>query len=331
MAQNLPKVIKYCDFDVGKVRISAKPKETPNGSKLAYVNYGPKTDRVLIQTPLMKLPFGISRSDPMNKYSSPTDPKKYFVEPVFDRTDKKQNEFLQSMQDFDRKVINTLLTNGMAYLSDPQPTIKEVLSKMASGGFSVRYPMKDYNVALLEYPPTDDLLKDTYNDPKVRFKIMKNYGGKDDGNTSEYDVEIYDSNGQEISMKDVRDRCEVRCLVECMGIRIVNKMAYVSWKLRQMIVYGGATAPLPSNSFVPSDDEENTAPVPTTEYAAPENVDTEQNVDDDDENEADEADEEELQKTIESLQDNTLENEDDEETPPEKPKRKARGRKKADA
>lgn len=324
-----PTVIKYNNFDIGKVTVSDKPREAKiGGVKIVYINYGDKNNRVLIQTPLMNLPFGISRSDPLNKYSKPGDPKKYFIEPTFNKDDSKQAAFLESMQNFDRKIINTILEDGMTYISDPAPTMKDVLSKMGTGGFTVRYPLKKehYETVLLEYPPSDDMIKETYNDPKIRLKIMKNYKQSDD-NDREYDVEIYDSRGQEITMGDVPQRCDVRCLIECMGIRLINKNVFVSWKLRQMIVYGGAAAPLRSRAFIPSDDDDS-----VIQQISDSNHDAggseaadgnDENQDPDSEQEID--DNEELQHTIDQL---NISEGDENEPEPEKPKRKGRARKK---
>jgi hypothetical protein len=52
------KVVKFSDFQVSKIQFDVFER-TKTGAKLIKVSYGPNKDRILIQTPIFRLPFGL--------------------------------------------------------------------------------------------------------------------------------------------------------------------------------------------------------------------------------------------------------------------------------
>ena len=315
MASNtlLPKNVQVPNLKFSKVY------QNKSGGKSIYINY--LGDRLTLQTPLMRTPFGVS--DWSNAEGNEGQPKKYDLNLSFVGMDDNARikVFLDKMLELEEFVLDAA-HNGSKEADPvkkwfPKTYTKEVLREFFTP--IVRFG-KDKNGQ--EMPPT------------MKFKIPY------DAATDAFTLESYDLEGTIVEFKDIKDKLrggKAQLVAELTGIWFVGNKFGCMWKV-MMGRFDAIANRERKVAFVQDDDEEEASSnveeiEPDTEVAAvspkkaavkavkppptyvedsdEEVVEEEEEVAAPEEEDAEDAEEEEV-----------LEEEEDEPTPPPPPPKK---------
>lgn len=229
--------IHHAKLDINQVRISPTARQSKTSpAKRIYVNYGKK--KLVFQTPKMKIPMGVSEFDPSKQAEggSTNGPVKRYFEPQLDEFPKLKQFF----HDFEMAVFKSAVDNCEKWLGkkkiSPDPDFMDsAMSLVVRKNVS----KKDGTV----YPDT------------VRFKLVEKWeNGKPC--TDEYDVKVYDKNGNSITLDEIGAGGQARFIVSCTGLTAVGGKVHPGWKVEQVRFYPGSmSVNLPENAFLSSDDE----------------------------------------------------------------------------
>jgi hypothetical protein len=191
----------------------AQPKQQNNGGKTIYISYSGK--QMLMQTPMMPAPFGISVWPSENG-----GPDKYNIDVSFDNRESKETvqQFYTVLEAIDKQVVKDAMDNSQLW-------------------FKKRFPSVDVVEAL--YTPTIKLSKDkntgeVTNQYAPKFKMVLPL--KD----NKFAFPAYDSNRNVIDLFDVirsegRGKgSRVQAIVMCSAVWIVGTKFGVTWKVRQL-------------------------------------------------------------------------------------------------
>jgi hypothetical protein len=247
-----PNIIKYKDWDPKKTEF-IKPKSTKSNSNSSfYASYNGQ--RPYIQTPQMRLPFGLSIEDPTkwggnDKGNSEL---RYRLEPSFsgmqgykDGTNEGLKIFYDKMLAFDEHVANRALKDN--WFDDNDIDSEKLVKKFYYP--CVKDPRnkktKDKK-KVVDYPPT------------IRYKLTLN---KDSSGTDKvvFNCEFYDAKKHEIQdpFKYITKGSSMVGIVECSGAQIISGRLSVTWRLHQVIIFANDQPRLQSLAFIPDSDDEN--------------------------------------------------------------------------
>jgi hypothetical protein len=184
-------------FEPSSVKFAPMSK-TSKGGKIVYLNF-PNNQKIVLQTPVMSSPFGISTyddaSDGKRSYSLDASFKGYDTNP-------KLGSFLTKCRGFDELLIDTATENSKLWFGG-----KEMSRDMVSVLF--RKSIRDANDA--RYAPT------------LRLKISP---------SSEY----YDEHQNKVDMDYIVKGTSFRAIVELSSVFFVNKQFGVTWRIVQLAV-----------------------------------------------------------------------------------------------
>jgi hypothetical protein len=183
-------------FDPSSVKFSPLSK-TSKGGKIVYLNF-PNSQRIVLQTPVMSSPFGISTyddaSDGKRSYSLDASFKGFESNP-------KLASFLSKCRAFDETLIDVAAENSKAWFG------KEMSKEMISVLF--RKSVRDATDP--KYAPT------------LRLKITPN-------------TEYYDEHQNKVDMEYIIKGTSFRAIVELSSVFFVNKQFGVTWRIVQLAV-----------------------------------------------------------------------------------------------
>ena len=186
------------------------PKQIPNGSKQAYMNYD--NHKFVMQTALsMTVPFGLNVADKFG-------PPEYSVELSFRGFDQRPEikEFMDAIAKIDEKLLEEGVKNSKSWF-------KAELSRDVVKAFytpSLKYS-KDKEGNVLTYPPN------------IKLKLRKING--------EFETKFYDVNGspykdipvEELLVKGV----QVTAIMECGGVWFAGSKFGLTWRAKQIAVH----------------------------------------------------------------------------------------------
>lgn len=218
------------DFDASKITLS-EPKGPDSKAKTVYVNY--TGNKLILQTPEMPTPFGLSKWDNDGK-----GPAKYSLDLSFKEKDTRPGvaKFFEVLQTMDRVAIDTARKNkgtwfkGKKYNDD---SIENIYTP------SIKYA-KDKKTGDItnEYPPT--------------FKAALPFDEKE--NTIR--TKVYDNKKNKINLMEMENTkgSRVTLIVQCAGIWLSGAGFGLSWKAFQARVVPPTT--IKDYAFAPTEEDE---------------------------------------------------------------------------
>jgi hypothetical protein len=210
MANN--SVIQSSEFDV--TRITYSPIRTlENGGKVVYLSYN-KGQRLILQTPEMVAPFGVSRWS-----ADKGGPESLSIDLSFKNRDSREKleTFYERLMALDKKLVDDGLENSQAWLKR-RITSREVVENLYTP--MVRFPKDRVTGEVIDkFPPTF----------KVKLPMK-------DGKII---VDTYDSSRNRIDIDEIVDNLKgarVTALIQCVGVWIAGGKFGCSWKVLQLKV-----------------------------------------------------------------------------------------------
>lgn len=209
-------------LDVNNIEYS-DIKTNQSGGKHIFIK-GPNQTSLFLQTPIMRVPFGLKTFDENNKRWS------------LDLSFKNNDKFLKIMQDFNEKILNDATKKTKKWFNKTNK--KEVLQELYSS--SVKYS-KNRETGEIDnkYPPT------------LKLNVT-NYDNKWDN------VKVFDKNRNILDEdldKLLIGGCEVRMIIKCKGIWFINGKFGCNWALVQCETKTNINNEY-EYSFIDSDDED---------------------------------------------------------------------------
>ena len=224
----LPKNVSIDDIKFGAV------KTLPSGGKSIYISH--KNSPLIIQTPEMRSPFGLSKWDKTEKGIDgiEKDSFKYDLLLGFDGKESRDNlqVFYDKFEQLDDKLIKSGIDNSMNWLGKKitsEEVIKELYTPM------IRHS-RDKNTGEIndKYAPT--------------FKVTVPYR---DG---KFQCDVFDKNKTELDLSTINlQGARITAIIQCVGIWVVGKKYGCSFKLLQMMVTPRSN--LPKFAFLSLEDE----------------------------------------------------------------------------
>ena len=187
----------HSSFEPSSVKFGSIAK-TSKGGKIVYLNF-PNNQKIVIQTPVMSSPFGVST------YDDASDGKRsYSLDASFKGidTNPKLDSFLTKCRGFDELLIDTATENSKAWFG------KDMSKDMVSVLF--RKSIRDANDAV-KYAPT------------LRLKITPS-------------TEYYDEHQNKVDMEYITKGTSFRAIVEISSVYFINKSFGVTWRISQLAV-----------------------------------------------------------------------------------------------
>ena len=202
-------VVTPSSFNSKNISITV-PKQIPNGSKQAYMNYD--SQKFVMQTAVsMSVPFGLNVADKFG-------PPEYSVEISFRGNEQRPEikEFMDVIAQIDEKLLEEGVKNSKAWF-------KADLSRDVVKAFytpSLKYS-KDKEGNVLTYPPN------------LKLKLRKLNG--------DFETKFYDINGnpyknipiEELLVKGV----QVTAIIECGGVWFAGSKFGITWRAKQIAVH----------------------------------------------------------------------------------------------
>lgn len=225
MATRTQTIMTVKNFDVNNLQFQ-EPSKNKLGGKVVYMNY--KDSRLNLQTPWMKLPFGLSVYEDAAAGVS----KKYSIDLSFQNmeNDPKIKEFYDKCNEFDDHLLDVAAENSKEWFGKKMK--KEVLSELMR---PITKKAKDE-----KYAPT--------------FKIKINNIDR---------VDCYDTDKKRMSIMDLVKGSKGKVIMECTSVWFVNKNFGVSFSLVQMMV--DPPDQITGFAFTADSDDEEDAPVEVEE------------------------------------------------------------------
>lgn len=224
------------EFRVDKVNFGAM-KVLETGGRNVYISYEEGNNPLIVQTPEMYAPFGVSSFS--NDAGDPNaQPIKYSLDLAFKNVSTKASErcFLKVLKEFDRRVIATTFENSMAWLKKKFQSL-EVIEALYT--HSIKVPKdRDTGDVTDKYPPS--------------FKMtIPTKDGK-------FMCDAYDVDGSDLDLASmIKDGsikgANVTAIMRCTGIWIAGGKFGCSWRAMQIRVRRPNA--LPPCAFAYDDDE----------------------------------------------------------------------------
>ena len=196
------------DFNIEDITFQENITKLSNGSK--HIGMGYKKKILTLQTPLMKVPFGINCND---KFDIP----KYSLEVSFNNMENKEiKKFYNNIVRLDKKNLKEGIINSKKWFkldNTNKDIIKELYNKQ------IKRSKNKKGEILTQYPS--------------RFRIKLPY----DIETEQFDFDIVDNKGDNIEgdiTKILGKGSSIRCIIQCVGLWISNNSYTCQWKMKRM-------------------------------------------------------------------------------------------------
>lgn len=211
----MTQIVLPSELDVEKITYST-PVILSSGGKMIGINFNESP--LVIQTPEMPLPFGISKWSANNGMESQQGAaEKYTLDLSFrgKESNEVMNMFFNKLRSLDKKFVEDGLENSTLWFKKKYGS-REVVEALFTP--IVKFAKDENGEPSDKYPPT--------------FKVnlpVKN---------GEYDFKVFDVNRQpsKILLSDTLKGARVRAIVRCNGIWVAGSKFGVSWRVLQMIV-----------------------------------------------------------------------------------------------
>lgn len=210
-------VVLAKNVDVTKIKYSA-PRTLDNQSKSVYVNY--EGSSITIQTPLVRLPYGVGDWNEKNADTQPSGEqklKKYDLSISFDGADSnpKVKELLDKMVEIENRIAEDAFENRIAWLDDDFDGIKSVVKKLFT-------PIIKYDKDKVTKKPTGKY------PPTLKCKLPY------DTRADIFTFVSQDMNGEEIDFKTIMRNlkgAKARLIIQLSGIWIAGGRFGCTWKV----------------------------------------------------------------------------------------------------
>jgi len=210
-------VVLAKNVDVSKIKYSA-PRTLDNQSKSIYVNY--EGSSITIQTPLVRLPYGVGDWNDKNvdeKSTGETKQKKYDLSFSFDGVDSnpKIKDLFEKMQEIENKIAEDAFENRIAWLDDDFDGIKSVVKKLFT-------PIIKYDKDKVTKKPTGKY------PPTMKCKLPY------DTRAEIFTFVSQDMNGEEIDFKTIMRNlkgAKARLIIQLSSIWIAGGRFGCIWKV----------------------------------------------------------------------------------------------------
>ena len=225
MASN--SVILYKNFDASKLVCGEQTKNKAGGNQVFLLYDGSK--RIILQTPKMSVPFGVSEYVPENN----TGPTKYSLDASFKGVpdDARLNRFMDTAHAIDTRMIDLAVENSKAWFGKQMS--REVVEELYR-------PLVKPSKQPEKYAPT------------IKFKIRP---ARDGG--AGMNVEAFDNKRERFDMTDFQSGSSVKCIVDFAPIWFVNKQFGVTLSIVQLEVVSLPAGKLQGFAFHNESDDEN--------------------------------------------------------------------------
>jgi hypothetical protein len=264
----LPKNVSIENIKFGAV------KTQPNGGKSIYISHN--NSPLIIQTPEMRCPFGLSKWDKTEKGSDgiEKDSFKYDLLLGFDGKDTRENIqiFYDKLEAFDKMLITAGVSNSMNWLGK-KITSEEVIGELFTP--MIRHS-RDKNTGEIndKYAPT--------------FKVTIPYR---DG---KFQCDVFNKDRSEVDLTSVNlAGARVTAIIQCVGIWVVGKKYGCSFKVLQMMIT--LRTNLPKFAFLKVEDEKHDPESDEEHHVVKKNIKKEEIIDSDEDEKDEKEEEDELE------------------------------------
>lgn len=214
----MEQIIRYNKFDASKVTFT-EMKQNRYGGKTVGMKYMGKT--LVLQTPKMYLPYGLSEYHVKDSNGNNTGDVKYSLDLSFKGWNEEGNTttkvFYENMKALDERLVAQGVENRVGWFKSKSHT-KEVIQALYSSVLRLSKD-KDTGEVTDKWPPT------------MKAKVWR----KDDGS---FRCETYSAAREQVDFEEsVVKGCYVQALVSCSGVWFAGGKFGMSWQVRQMIVH----------------------------------------------------------------------------------------------
>lgn len=201
-------VVRAKDFDASKVTFSDVKAFGTNGGKIVYVSYG--RSPLILQTPAMRAPFGIS------KWENDGAPAKFTLDMSFQgmESSKSLQAFYDALEKMDARMIDDGFDNQATWFRGKKYTSKDIVEALYTP--IVKHARdRETGERTDRYAPT--------------MKVNVPY--KDGA----FGCEVYDAKRNKIDLKNVETKgSSVTAIVQCTGVWFVGGKYGISFKAMQL-------------------------------------------------------------------------------------------------
>jgi hypothetical protein len=214
-------VILYKHFDTSAMTCGELTKNKAGGNQVQLLYQGNK-QRIVLQTPKMAVPFGVSEYVPENNVG----PIKYSLDVSFKGMDqdKRLNAFYETVQAIDQRMIDLAVENSPTWFGKKMS--KEVVEELYR-------PLIKVSKQPDKYAPT------------IKFKIR-----------SLESVQAFDANHEPFDMAGFVSGSTVKCIVDFAPVWFVNKQFGLTMSVLQMEVVSLPAGKLQGFAFQNDSDSE---------------------------------------------------------------------------
>jgi len=211
-------VILAKNIDVNKLKYS-EVKILKSGAKSVYVNYD--GSKLMLQTPVLSLPYGVNDSSQFLKDEEKKDKKD--EEKKYDLTlsfkglaeNPKIKQFHDKLKDMEQKVIEDAFANRLLWFKNNFNNNKDVVSNMFTPIVKHDKDKATGEIAN-KYPPT--------------FRVKVPYNARDD----KFEFDAYDMDNNEVEFMNVLNNLKggkAQLIIQLNGIWFSGGMFGCSWKI----------------------------------------------------------------------------------------------------
>lgn len=193
-------VLRYNHVDLNHLRIkdyqtwNAYNYQIPLHYKLGNI----MMDKIMIDTPILFVPFGVKN------YTNNNDNSKFFLDLSFENMEHDKNiySFYQTLQKLD------------SYIEGKKDYIRRLLKL-------------EYNLEYVRQIRTNK--KEYYYSPTFKLKLNKNIN-------HDFDIDVYSKNYkiQESIETCIKDNCYVKLIIYCEGLWVVKNKLGITWKIKKI-------------------------------------------------------------------------------------------------
>jgi ribosomal protein S17E len=206
------------NIDVNKLKYS-EVKILKSGAKSVYVNYD--GSKLMLQTPILNLPYGVNDSSQFikdeDKKDKKDEEKKYDITLSFKGQDEnpKIKQFHDKLKDMEQKVIEDAYNNRLLWFKNNYNNNKDVVSNMFTP--MVKHDKDKVTGEIAnKYPPT--------------FRVKAPYNAKDD----KFEFDCYDMDNNEVEFANILNNLKggkAQLIIQLNGIWFSGGMFGCSWKI----------------------------------------------------------------------------------------------------
>lgn len=241
------KRVKGENFDCNELKYK-QPRTNAHGGKSVYITFQ-NNERVVVQTPIMYLPFGVSKFEA-------GDVIKYSLDLSFQNLDLEDEsspmtKFYQNLDRLDNKLIDDGVTNSFLWHRKRGLTRDTIDAAMYTR--QIKYSMDKEGEVDSRYPP------------RIKVKMYTN-----SSDPSKFSCEVYDGNSEsgkeplELTAENVEEvltsGCRAQLLIQLTGMWFASGKYGITWKAMQMKLFRPTT--LNQYAFIEDSDDDADEPEP---------------------------------------------------------------------